>query len=145
MNSNTLDHKDQKLLSLLSDDARLPVAVLARELHLSRTAVRHRIEKLERHGIITGYTLKVGNINPTCVQAMATVSLLSGSSKDLKQRLKNLTATKKIWIAAGHIDAFVLLESATIKELYDAINFIGTMDIVTRMNSHIILDKPIDR
>ena len=145
MTSNTLDDKDQKLLSLLSDDARLPVAVLARELHLSRTAVRHRIEKLERHGVIAGYTLKVGSINSTSVQAMATITLISGAARDLRQRLKNLAATKKTWIAAGNIDAFVLLESATIKELYDAINFVGEMDIVVGMSSYIILDKPIDR
>ena len=50
---------DQQLLSLLRENARAPTAELARRLGLSRTTVQSRIERLERQGVITGYTVRV--------------------------------------------------------------------------------------
>lgn len=145
MSSITLDQKDKKLLSLLTGNARLPVAVLARELDLSRTAVHHRLEKLEKHGIILGYTLKVKNTEDTGVQAVATITLKSGSVADLRSSILHLTEVRKVWSLAGNIDVYVLLESATIDELYAVINAIGKTEIIKRMSSHIVLEQLLDR
>ena len=40
--------KDEALISLLRDNARMPVAQIARELHVSRTAAQARLDKLEK-------------------------------------------------------------------------------------------------
>ena len=52
-----LDRIGRELLSLLKANAREPVASLARKLGLSRSAVQERIGRLEREGIIAGYTV----------------------------------------------------------------------------------------
>ena len=52
------DDTDQRLVTLLRENARRPVAELARHLGLARTTVQARIERLESTGVITGYTLK---------------------------------------------------------------------------------------
>lgn len=46
----TIADKDRALLALLSENARMPVAELARKLGLSRTTVQARIERLEAEG-----------------------------------------------------------------------------------------------
>jgi Lrp/AsnC family leucine-responsive transcriptional regulator len=50
-----LDLVDRKLLVELDRDSRQPVSSLARKVRLSKQAVKQRLEKLERSGIILGY------------------------------------------------------------------------------------------
>ena len=50
---------DEQLLSLLREDARASTAQIARRLDLSRTTVQSRIDRLERAGVIRGYTVRV--------------------------------------------------------------------------------------
>ncbi len=50
-----LDAKDKKILSLLSQNARMPLTKLAKEVGLSRDAVNYRIKNYEKEGIIQGY------------------------------------------------------------------------------------------
>src|SRR3546814_15214156 len=56
-----LTSADEALLSLLRENARAPTAEIARRLQLSRTTVQSRIERLERLGVIAGYTVRVGD------------------------------------------------------------------------------------
>ncbi|MGH3614829.1 MAG: Lrp/AsnC family transcriptional regulator [Pseudonocardia sp.] len=54
-----MDALDHRLIAALRDDARLPVAALAQKLGVSRGTVTNRMEKLERDGVIVGYTLRL--------------------------------------------------------------------------------------
>ena len=54
-----LTDADQQLLSVLRENARASTAQIARRLNLSRTTVQSRIERLEREGVISGYTVRV--------------------------------------------------------------------------------------
>jgi DNA-binding Lrp family transcriptional regulator len=50
----TLDAIDRTLLNELRENARCPMALLARKVGLSRTAVQARITRLERDKVIVG-------------------------------------------------------------------------------------------
>ncbi|MFA9485411.1 Lrp/AsnC family transcriptional regulator [Moraxella haemolytica] len=54
-NTIILDTTDRKILKLLTDNARLPVAEISESISLSATPVVRRIKRLEELGIITGY------------------------------------------------------------------------------------------
>ena len=56
-----MDETDEQLLSLLTQNARSPVASLAKSLGLARSTVQSRLERLERDGVIAGYTLRLGD------------------------------------------------------------------------------------
>src|SRR5260221_3889431 len=56
-----LDDMDTRLIARLRENARAPVAELARGLGLSRTTVQSRLERLERGGVITGYTVRLSD------------------------------------------------------------------------------------
>lgn len=47
-----LDKKDRKLVCLLSQDARMGLAQMAKQVGLSKNAVRYRIDRLRKKGII---------------------------------------------------------------------------------------------
>lgn len=54
-----MDNIDKKLITLLQEDARMPLKALAEKVFLSSPAVSARIERLEKEGILTGYSAKV--------------------------------------------------------------------------------------
>ena len=67
-----LDETDRRLLAELEADGRLTQVALAARVGLSRTAVQERIARLEREGVIQGYTIRLRNPGagaacaPTC-------------------------------------------------------------------------------
>ena len=54
-----MDRIDQKLLSLLQENARYPLKYLASQVFLSSPAVSARLERLEKEGIISGYHAEI--------------------------------------------------------------------------------------
>jgi len=52
---------DAKLIDLLRANAREPTASLARKLGLARSTVQERLARLEREGIVKGYTVRLGD------------------------------------------------------------------------------------
>jgi len=57
-----MDEIDLKLIRLLQENARYPLKYLAEEVFLSPPAVSSRIEKLEKAGIIKGYSANVDKL-----------------------------------------------------------------------------------
>lgn len=62
--SSALDEVDHLLLGHLTADARLSTAELARRVNMSAPAVRERVGRLERTGVIRGVRL---NVNPAAL------------------------------------------------------------------------------
>ena len=54
-----VDDTDRQLIALLRDDARAPVAWLAKTLRLSRGTVQNRMNRLKADGTIVGYTVRL--------------------------------------------------------------------------------------
>jgi DNA-binding Lrp family transcriptional regulator len=52
-----IDETDRRILRYLLRDARQPVAVLARQIGLSESAVRHRIDRLAELEVIRRFTV----------------------------------------------------------------------------------------
>ena len=54
-----IDPLDHRLIALLRPDARLPAAVLAQKLGVSRGTVANRLRRLEDGGVIVGYAVQL--------------------------------------------------------------------------------------
>ena len=54
-----MDEIDEKLLHLLQMNARASLKTLAQEVRMSSPAVSARLERLERDGVILGYTAEI--------------------------------------------------------------------------------------
>lgn len=59
-----LDNKDLKILTLLQENASLPMSEISRRIHLSQTPCWRRIQKLEETGVIEK---RVAILNPSAV------------------------------------------------------------------------------
>jgi DNA-binding Lrp family transcriptional regulator len=71
-----MDSTDRKLLSLLRDDARVPVATLAKSLKVARGTVQNRLARMEADGTIVGYTVKLKpQVEEQTIRALMTVAV----------------------------------------------------------------------
>lgn len=54
-----MDSRDLEIVRELVRDARTPLTAITKKLWVSKTAVRKRLAKLKREGVIEGYSAKV--------------------------------------------------------------------------------------
>ena len=54
MGHHQLDKLDEKILKLISENARIPFLEVARECNVSGAAIHQRIQKLQNIGVIKG-------------------------------------------------------------------------------------------
>lgn len=146
MPGTKLDATDRTLLALLREDARAPVAELARGLKLSRTTVQSRIERLERHGVIAGYTVVVADeLEAGLVRAHVLITLAPRRSGAIEQALRKIPELRVLHSVSGPFDLIAIVAAASIGELDTLIDRIGQLDGVERTTSAIVLSTRIER
>lgn len=69
-----MDYIDLKIITILQHNARTPLKVLAEQVYLSSPATAARIQRLEKDGIIEGYTAKI-NLKTIGVPIIAFINL----------------------------------------------------------------------
>ncbi len=53
-----IDETDERILALLERDAKMRMHLLARKLGIPASTAHHRIKRMEKEGIITGYAIR---------------------------------------------------------------------------------------
>ncbi len=139
------DEIDSKLLALLGDNARLPVAELARTLGLARTTVQARIERLENTGVIEGYTLRLSAAARAPLQATVLVSIEPRTGPAVLSRLRSLPGVEVVHTTSGRFDLLVQVSAATTAELDETLDRIGEARGVLSSESLIHLSTKLDR
>lgn len=140
-----LDDTDRTLLSLLAENARLPVAILARRLGLARTTVQARIERLETQGVIAGYTIRTGQHLRPLIRATALVSIEPRAGPAVLARLRSLPEVETAHTTTGRFDLIIQIAAPSTEALDATLDSIGTTKGVRSSESLIHLTTRIDR
>jgi DNA-binding Lrp family transcriptional regulator len=141
-----IDGTDRRLLTLLRENARTPVAELARKLGLSRTTVQSRIERLERMGVITGYAVCISDDHERgLLRAHIMVTLKPKLAGSVEAALRRTAEVRSVYAVNGQFDLIVIVQAASAAALNAVIDSIGSHDGVERTNSTIVLTTLIDR
>ena len=141
-----MDENDERILSDLRADARTPVATIGKRLGLARSTVQSRIERMERQGIIAGYTLRFG-ASPERPRILAT-ALLQIEPRTLPATLSRLKALPEVEAAhttSGRFDLIVSLTARSTEALDRALDAIGDVPGVRSLESLIHLSTRINR
>ncbi|APG46585.1 Lrp/AsnC family transcriptional regulator [Phaeobacter porticola] len=139
------DETDQNLLTLLRENARRPVADLARRLGLARTTVQARIERLESSGVISGYTLRTSAQARPPLQATVLISIEPRSGPEVLARLRGLPGVEVVHTTSGRFDLLAQVVAQTTTELDETIDRIGEARGVRSSESLIHLATKFDR
>ncbi|KAA3514394.1 Lrp/AsnC family transcriptional regulator [Agrobacterium rosae] len=141
-----MSEKDRALLSLLADNARMPVAELARKLGLSRTTVQARIERLEADGVIAGYGIKLSDAYLSgLVRAHVLITIAPKALAGVTAALAAIKEVTTLHSVSGSFDLIAILAAPSIADLDRLIDGIGALDGVERTLSSVILSTRISR
>lgn len=137
---------DLNLIALLRENARASTTELARRLGVSRTTVQSRVEKLEKQGVIEGYTVRIApSFERDLVRAHVLVTALPKLSPKVENALRAMMAVRTLHSVSGHFDMIVIVEAPSIQELDVILDRIGALEGVERTMSSIILSTRIER
>lgn len=141
-----MDEIDTSLLALLKENARLPVAALAQSLGLARSTVQSRIERMERQGVIRGYTLRLGEAaERSSIRATALLQIEPRSLPTVLARLKSVGEVSSVHTTSGRFDLIVTLIAPSTQALDLALDAIGAAPGVRSSESLVHLSTRIDR
>ncbi len=116
-----LDEKDIKILEELQKNCRIPARELAKKLGSPITTVYARIKRLERLGVIKGYTAA---LNPFKLGFHTTAFILISystnerkSQRDVAREIAELPEVQEVHIVTGDWDILVKVKVRDVEEL----------------------------
>ncbi len=138
--------KDRELIALLGQNARMPVATLARKLSLSRTTVQARLERLEREGVIAGYGVRLSEAYLSgLIRAHVLITIAPKALSAVTASLDAIPQVTALHSVSGTFDLIAIVAAPSISQLDQLIDEIGTIGGVERTLSSIILSTRISR
>jgi DNA-binding Lrp family transcriptional regulator len=141
-----MDDTDRKLLAALSENARWPAAELGRRLGLSRTTVQSRIERLERRGVITGYTVRLSAEHERgAVRAHVMITVRPKEARAVEAALRAIPEVRVLQTVSGTFDMIAQMVADSTAAMDDLVDAIGALDGVERTTSSIVLSTKFDR
>lgn len=141
-----LDATDRQLIALLRENARASTSSLARSLGLSRTTVQSRIERLERTGVITGYSVRISALQErSAVHAYIMITVKPKHSPRVEADVRKLGEVRVLQSVSGVFDLIAMAATSSITQMDALIDSIGSMDGVERTTSSIVLSTKFER
>jgi DNA-binding Lrp family transcriptional regulator len=141
-----LDATDQRLLAQLRENARVGVAQMARQVGLSRTAVLARLARLERDGVIAGYTLRTGAaFEQGLVHAHVMLKVGPKLSATVEAGVRRIAEVRSLLSVSGEYDMIAVVSAESIERLDRLIDQIGQLDGVERTTTSVVLSTRISR
>ncbi|MGA1181410.1 MAG: Lrp/AsnC family transcriptional regulator [Marivivens sp.] len=141
-----LDETDRRLLALLGANARAPVAKIGTKLGLARTTVQARLDRLERNGIIAGYTVKLSeDARAGQIRATVLIHITPAAQSAVLRQLERLPAVERVHTTSGRFDLACQLRTQSTLALDETLDRIGEIEGVLAMESLIHLSTRIDR
>jgi len=105
-----MDDMDRRLVALLRENGRLPVATLAQLLKVSRGTVQNRIERLTINGVIGGFTVRLKpEAEPQRVRAVTMVAVEGEHTAVVLKSLRGIPEVHALHTTNGRWDIVVEL------------------------------------
>ncbi len=140
------DPIDQQLIAALRVDGRASTAELARLVGRSRTSVQSRLRRLERQGVIAGYAVRIAPEHDLgAVRAHVMIKVQPKETRAVAAALQALPQVRVLHSVSGDVDLIAVAATATVAEMDQVIDRIGSIAGVLRTNSSIILSTKFER
>lgn len=141
-----VDDLDSRLLDALTADARQPVAELARRLHVARSTAQERIDRLERSGVIAGYTVRLGRTAANrAVAAQVSITIDPKLADAVLRNLRAIEEVRRVQTVSGPFDLIAVVAAPTTAAVDAVLDRIGAIDGVKRTTSAVVLSTKFDR
>jgi DNA-binding Lrp family transcriptional regulator len=115
-----LDELDRRIIAVLQQDGRISMRALAAHVHISRANAYSRVERLERAGVITGYTAVVDPVRfGYGLSAYVYLKIEQQSWKAVRDRVLAMAEVEHAALVSGENDIVLLVRAADTAALRD--------------------------
>ena len=135
-----MDDIDRRLVALLRQNARLPVATLASKLGVSRGTVTNRLRKLEDAQIIVGYTLQLRpDAEPAAIRAWMGVQIEGNRTREVIASLLGEPGVSALHDTNGRWDLLAELRAASMPDLSAVLERVRLVKGILTTETNILL------
>lgn len=92
---------DAQIIRLLEEDSRMPASHMAKELGVTETAIRKRIQKLRENGIITHHTIRISPRKSDLLIVFVGIDTKAESYMAIGRELKEKPFVKRMYATSG--------------------------------------------
>ena len=136
-----MDEIDQKLMSLLRQNARLTVAALAVKLRVTRGTVTNRIRRLEDEGVIVGYTVRLRpDVQNNAIKAWMSIAVDGNQTRAVIASLLGEPGVATLHDTNGRWDLLAELRAETLQELAKVLERIRLLKGISNTETSIHLE-----
>jgi len=137
-----LDEINRRLIALLRENARLPVATLAAILGVSRATVQNRIDRLVQDGTITGFTVTLRQeAEPDTVCAIMLIQVEGEKSEHIYKALRGFPEAAAIHSTNGRWDFVVELRTPNLESFDRVLRRIREMKGIASSETNLLLSS----
>jgi DNA-binding Lrp family transcriptional regulator len=135
-----LDQTDVKILRILLSDARLSSRQIAKQCGVSIGTVLSRVKKMEKEGIIKGYSAlldqeKLGYE----LTVVSEITVSKGRLLEMENEIARLPNVCCVYDVTGLIDAVIVAKFKNREELSKFTKRLLALPYVERTNTHVVL------
>ena len=135
-----LDDTDTELIAMLRDNARTPVATLAKRLKVARGTVQNRMARLEREGVIVGYSARLKpQVEAHRIRALMTVAVEGNRSAEVLRALRGHPNVSSLHSTNGRWDFVAELQADTLEAFDRVLGSIRLVDGIANTETSILL------
>ena len=135
-----MDSLDHRLIALLREDARQSVAALAKALGVSRGTVQNRIARLEREGLILGYTVRLKNsAEDRRIRALMTVAVEGNRTDEVLRALRGDPSVCALHTTNGRWDIVAELRTDSLESVDRVLGRIRLIDGISNTETSLLL------
>lgn len=136
----SLDKTDVKILKTLLSDARLSSRQIAKQCDVSIGTVLSRVKKMEKEGIIQGYSAlldqeKLGYE----LTIVSEITVSKGRLLEMENQIARLPNVCCVYDVTGLIDAIIVAKFKNREELSKFTKRLLALPYVERTNTHVVL------
>jgi len=141
-----LTSEQQRLLALLRKNARESTASLARKLGIARTTVAERIHRLEKDGVINGYTVRVTDaFARNRITAHVLINVNAKRTESVVRELDASPHVRAVYALSGVFDYEVTVDAGSTEEIDGILDAIGRIEGIERTQTSIVLSVKFER
>ena len=135
------DAIDEKLISLLRENARMTLTALAQALALSRTAVQARMARLERDKVIVGYRAEIGRDGreDEGLRAVLSVTFSQRPCFPVVEKFRHWPEITHYYSVTGPLDAYMVVQVNTAQDLSQLVDRLSAISGVGSVRSALVL------
>ncbi|MBI2176641.1 Lrp/AsnC family transcriptional regulator [Candidatus Woesearchaeota archaeon] len=136
-----IDETDRRLLDVLLSDSRLSYRRIASKIGVSVATVMNRIKRLEKEGIVKGYTAildyeKLGYD----IDAIINMKISKGKLFEVESKIAGNPAVAAVFDITGDFDSTIIAKFKNRRALDTFLKKIQTYDFVESTNTVLILN-----